>query len=822
MSAYENQFIRKLHSNDYYLGKFINFVSDDTVLSPHDGDVFIVSNGINGFLGKNKNIAIYDSYGGKYVFIQPLEGTQGFCDGDKKEYIFKNGEWKEKQESVQSDWNQIDTTADDYIKNKPAIPTKTSELENDSNFVIDASYTHTDENYTTAEKTKLANIDETKIHNQNSDTILASGTIDEVSAHEVRTHIDNVDVHVTTDEKTKIALIDTTGTGDKVLANNGTYITISGSSSLPSGGVTGQVLVKQSDVDGDVVWKDIVQDKEIEFVDVLPTTGEVDKIYVLKTDKTLNWWDGTQWQSSSGNVDLSNYYTKTDVDGLLINKVDAIAGKQLSTEDFTTDLKNKLESTESVSLAEKTIWNNKSDFSGSYNDLTDKPTIPSSGSDITLDTTNFNKNLDSTVVNIQLLAEKVDKMTLSGGALPPGGNIGQILVKQSTTDSDAIWVDNTSNNIKYDNSISGMTATNVKDAIDELFQYANDMKQRVADVIGYPLEATQTSAMMQSYVQLMKDKFAQYLQEKFQTAVGTDTLDNLIEKIPLISQTVSSEIQTTKLNITAPYTKSFILNAPYKTSELCASLIEHQPGQEVDAYNVGFDNTDSSSFIINNNVVFDGTMHVKQNWDYIINLQGTTMDNMDIYYSDWIEIGEFQIVNSHKFDLINNKLILVAYKGAEIIKPNTFVDISGIEKVVGFTVTNNISGTSELKYAISFDGGTTFGAWNGSQWITFDANDKSLFALNGMNSNTINSLTDVEIEPFRNGNTRFMMYYYIDPKDGLQIASNDSLNVKVQLASTPILANKNDFNITYDETTQTLSYEILKNGTYTFNYVDVV
>ena len=206
-----------------------------------------------------------------------------------------------------------------------------------------------------------------------------------------------------------------------------------------------------------------------------------------------------------------------------------------------------------------------------------------------------------------------------------------------------------------------MTATNVKDAIDELFQYANDMKQRVADVIGYPLEATQTSAMMQSYVQLMKDKFAQYLQEKFQTAVGTDTLDNLIEKIPLISQTVSSKVQTTKLNITAPYTKSFILNAPYKTSEVCASLIEHQPGQEVDIYNVGFDNTDSSSFIINNNVVFDGTMHVKQNWDYIINLQGTTTDNMDIYYSDWIEIDEFQVVNSHKFDLINNKLILVAY-----------------------------------------------------------------------------------------------------------------------------------------------------------------
>lgn len=36
---------------------------------------------------------------------------------------------------LQSDWNQTDTTSPDYIKNKPTIPTKTSELINDSDFV---------------------------------------------------------------------------------------------------------------------------------------------------------------------------------------------------------------------------------------------------------------------------------------------------------------------------------------------------------------------------------------------------------------------------------------------------------------------------------------------------------------------------------------------------------------------------------------------------------------------------------------------------------------------------------------------------------------
>lgn len=37
---------------------------------------------------------------------------------------------------VPADWNQTDSTQKDYIKNKPMIPTKTSQLTNDSGFLI--------------------------------------------------------------------------------------------------------------------------------------------------------------------------------------------------------------------------------------------------------------------------------------------------------------------------------------------------------------------------------------------------------------------------------------------------------------------------------------------------------------------------------------------------------------------------------------------------------------------------------------------------------------------------------------------------------------
>lgn len=60
--------------------------------------------------------------------------------------------------NVQSDWNVTDTSSDAFIKNKPAIPTKTSDLTNDSNFVSDANYVHTDTNFTTTLKNKLNGI----------------------------------------------------------------------------------------------------------------------------------------------------------------------------------------------------------------------------------------------------------------------------------------------------------------------------------------------------------------------------------------------------------------------------------------------------------------------------------------------------------------------------------------------------------------------------------------------------------------------------------------------------------------------------------------
>lgn len=93
-------------------------------------------------------------------------------------------------------------------------------------------------------------------------------------------------------------------------------------------------------------------------VDELPETAVLGQVYKLTTTGLAYWWDGTKFEEFK--QDLSAYYTKTETDNLLDTKVDKVAGKGLSTEDFTTDEKTKLAGIETgaeVNKIEKILLN---------------------------------------------------------------------------------------------------------------------------------------------------------------------------------------------------------------------------------------------------------------------------------------------------------------------------------------------------------------------------------------------------------------------------------------------------------------------------------
>lgn len=117
-----------------------------------------------------QNKVIYTALGGK---VDTVAGkglsTNDYTDSEKTKL---SGIEAGAEVNVQADWNQSSSGADDYIKNKPV------------NLVMDASYVHTDNNYTSDEKTKLSGIeagaevnDVTSVNTKTGAVVLDAGDI---------------------------------------------------------------------------------------------------------------------------------------------------------------------------------------------------------------------------------------------------------------------------------------------------------------------------------------------------------------------------------------------------------------------------------------------------------------------------------------------------------------------------------------------------------------------------------------------------------------------------------------------------------------------
>ena len=91
--------------------------------------------------------------------IKGEKGDKG-DKGDKGEQGLKGEKGDRGEQGLKGDDGKDYVLTDDDLQKISAlveVPTKTSELQNDSNFVSDANYVHTDNNFTNEEKTKLEN-----------------------------------------------------------------------------------------------------------------------------------------------------------------------------------------------------------------------------------------------------------------------------------------------------------------------------------------------------------------------------------------------------------------------------------------------------------------------------------------------------------------------------------------------------------------------------------------------------------------------------------------------------------------------------------------
>ena len=171
----------------------------------------------------------------------------------------------------------------------------------------------------------------------------------------------------------------------------------------------------------------------------------------------------------------------------------------------------------------------------------------------------------------------------------------------------------------FADSSGTIVANNTQDAIKELFTYADNIKTSWASVVGLSLNKSNTAQEFMDATQQLKVKFANNLLQKGVNAHPSNSLSEMIDKVPIISNvSISGAIKRiTKLNVTAPHELRIPLNESLALSDITTTPIEFVPGTAgVVHYDVGFDNSDANDFEPNEYVEFDGVMKLKTDYEF--------------------------------------------------------------------------------------------------------------------------------------------------------------------------------------------------------------
>lgn len=394
----------------------------------------------------------------------------------------------------------------------------------------------------------------------------------------------------------------------------------------------------------------------------------------------------------------------------------------------------------------------------------------------------------------------------------------KILRKKSNVTSSQI----TASQMPIVDSNNNLSATNVEDAITELFTYANNGKNSIATAVGSPLNASDTFSNMSTKIQQLKVSLSNAITEKGVVTHSYNTIDEMANNILVIpTVSISGTVKSTdKLNITAPYTHEIILNESLHIEDVVTTVLQYTENNSgVVHYNADYNNGESSNFTFNPNyVVFDGFMKLKDEWIYNLSV----VQANSYFESDEIDFSQFtDFGNDLILDIDTKKATIKGLQStSEVIIASGNISLIGVESIDNINWTNIIGGDGISRLAISFDNALTWKAFNGTEWIDVDINNEVDFKSKGMNNSIVDTLTNVELSVVRGDSNVIRFAYYIERPTYLDDAKNDSITMSVTMKGYNIIAPNSSFDYSYDSLTRKLSYNFKNSGTYKISYVD--
>ena len=148
------------------------------------------------------------------------------------------------------------------------------------------------------------------------------------------------------------------------------------------------------------------------------------------------------------------------------------------------------------------------------------------------------------------------------------------------------------------------------------------------------------------------------------------------------------------------------------------------------------------------------------------------------------------------------------------------ISLNGVDAISKITSTVTKTGASDVKYALSFDGGITWQSFRAGAWVSHTIEDLAVFKSTGMTAAELTAITPVNFKVAMGEAKNFRIAYYLERTLFSETLSQTKMDVLVNTAGTFGLLTTDKYSFTYTPATKTLVYTFVYNGKYKINYLD--
>lgn len=168
--------------------------------------------------------------------------------------------------------------------------------------------------------------------------------------------------------------------------------------------------------------------------------------------------------------------------------------------------------------------------------------------------------------------------------------------------------------------------------------------------------------------------------------------------------------------------------------------------------------------------------------------------------------GNFEVITKTK--AINPPKVFVTGQStvmSPFVYPNRNISIIGVQNIDSISV----NGIGNGKIAFSVNSGTSWLAYRNGNWIGVNN------ASNGMSFAEVNALTKEQLTQLVTDSKAIQFSYYLTSDTEI-----DFVQMRVSMQGIERLANRSEYEVSYDQPNKTIKYDILASGNYTITWVD--